>query len=41
MVQYVITYKISDSVSAKNIPDRQMVFAGTVKDLCSLVLFPD
>ncbi len=32
MVQYVNHYyKISDSVSAKNIPDQQMVFTGTVK----------
>ena len=32
IVQYVNHYyKISDSVSAKNIPDQQMVFAGTIK----------
>ena len=32
MVQYVNHYyKITDSVSTKNIPDQQMVFAGTVK----------
>lgn len=32
IVQYVNHYyKISDSVSAKNIPDQQMVFTGTIK----------